>query len=78
MHQRNDGISDLESLIKPISSRPNAEIDNFYEEIKEQQQQTALALGISGNKGDFINSYLDPKNTFFSRSINSTTYSRSS
>ena len=53
MHQMNDGISDRESLIKPIdqiSARPNADIDNFYEEIKEQQQQTALALGINNHK----------------------------
>ncbi len=55
MHQMNDGISDRETLIKPIgqiSSHSNGDIDNFYEEIKEQQQQTALALGINGNKGD--------------------------
>ncbi len=60
----NDGISDQESLIKPIGqiqSRPHADIDNLYEEIKEQQHQTALALGMKGNKGDFKNSYLEAK-----------------
>lgn len=51
MHQNHDGQSDLESLIKPVnpqSSHTNKDIDNFYEEIKEQQHQTALAL--NGNK----------------------------
>jgi len=59
-----DGISDCESLIKPIGqiqSRSDKDIDNFYEEIKEQQQQTALALGIHSNKGDIINPYLEAK-----------------
>lgn len=63
LHQVNDGLSDRESLIKPIdqlqshSKGLNTDIDNFYEEIKEQQQQTALALG----KGDLINPYLEAK-----------------
>jgi hypothetical protein len=57
MHQSNDGISDRESLIKPIDqlqSRPAADIDNLYEEIKEQQQQTAIALGLNGNKNPYL------------------------
>jgi hypothetical protein len=78
MHQMNDGISDQESLIKPIGqiqSRPHADIDNLYEEIKEQQHQTALALGMKGNKGDFKNSYLEAKcsqskKSFFFKVIN--------
>ena len=50
MHQisDNNNLSDRESLIKSIDkiqSHQNKDIDNFYEEIKEQQQQTALALG---------------------------------
>ena len=52
LHHGNDAISEKESLIKPIDqlqSRPHTDIDNFYEEIKEQQQQTALALGLNGN-----------------------------
>lgn len=63
----NDGLSDRESLIKPtdqMQSRSNAtntDIDNFYEEIKEQQQQTALALGRNDSKGDLINPYLEAK-----------------
>jgi hypothetical protein len=68
MQQVNDGISDRESLIKPINqtqSHPNTDIDNFYEEIKEQQQQTALALGATGNKGDLINSHPETKKNFF-------------
>jgi len=40
MHQMNDD----ETLIKPIE-QVQSDIDNFYEEIKEQQQQTALVLG---------------------------------
>ncbi len=59
-----DGLSDRESLIKPIGQiqpRTDKDIDNFYEEIKEQQQQTALALGINANKGDLINPYLEAK-----------------
>ncbi|CAF3713697.1 unnamed protein product [Rotaria sordida] len=69
IHQMNDGQSDRESLIKPINqiqSRTNVtntDIDNFYEEIKEQQQQTALALGKNNNdiKGDILNPYLEAK-----------------
>jgi hypothetical protein len=64
IHQMNDGLSDRESLIKPsglIQSRTNADIDNFYEEIKEQQQQTALALGVNDHKGDLLNPYLEAK-----------------
>ena len=65
MHQSNDGISDRESLIKPIDqlqSRPTADIDNLYEEIKEQQQQTAIALGLNGNTNPYLES---KKNIFF-------------
>ncbi|CAF1245721.1 unnamed protein product [Adineta steineri] len=64
VHQINDGQSDRESLIKPtgqIQSHSNADIDNFYEEIKEQQQQTALALGLNTSKGDILNPYLEAK-----------------
>ncbi|CAF4530965.1 unnamed protein product [Rotaria socialis] len=67
MHQINDGLSDRESLIKPIdqaqsrSHAINSDIDNFYEEIKEQQQQTALALGKNDTKGDIGNPYLEAK-----------------
>ncbi|UJR09528.1 hypothetical protein I4U23_013765 [Adineta vaga] len=65
IHQTNDSISDRESLIKStdlIRSHPNADIDNLYEEIKEQQQQTALALGIhNGSKSELINPYLEAK-----------------
>jgi len=64
MHQMHDGLSDHENLIKSINqiqSRPNKDIDNLYEEIKEQQIQTALALGINANKGDIINPYLEAK-----------------
>lgn len=63
----NDGLSDRESLIKPTnqiqprSNVTNADIDNFYEEIKEQQQQTALALGKNDLKGDIIDPYLEAK-----------------
>ncbi|CAF1399920.1 unnamed protein product [Adineta ricciae] len=58
IHQPNDGVSDLESLIKPV----NADIDNLYEEIKEQQHQTALALAIqNGAKGESSNPYLEAK-----------------
>ncbi|CAF4797349.1 unnamed protein product, partial [Rotaria socialis] len=39
----------------------NSDIDNFYEEIKEQQQQTALALGKNDTKGDIGNPYLEAK-----------------
>jgi hypothetical protein len=55
----NDGLSDRESLLK-LPSRNNAtstNIDDFYEEIKEQQQQTNLGLGTNHD----INPYLDPK-----------------
>jgi len=64
MHQMHDGLSDRETLIKSINqiqSRPDKDIDNLYEEIKEQQHQTALALGININKGDIINPYLEAK-----------------
>ena len=67
MHQVNDGLSDRESLIKPAvataqPTRAPTEIDNFYEEIKEQQQQTALALSMSsGTTGDSSNPYLEAK-----------------
>ncbi|CAF4274020.1 unnamed protein product [Rotaria sp. Silwood2] len=67
IHQINDGLSDRESLIKPInqieprSNATNTDIDNFYEEIKEQQQQTALALGRNDIKGDIVNPYLEAK-----------------
>ncbi len=62
----NDGLSDRETLIKPIGelpTRPNAEIDNFYEEIKEQQHQTALALGMNNNKGNRMK-FLSSSKTF--------------
>lgn len=69
MHPMNDGISDRESLIKPVippvQSRPHGEIDNLYEEIKEQQHQTALALGMTGSKGDLTNPYLEARKSFF-------------
>ena len=56
MHQMNgDGPSDRETLLKPTGQHPthsNTDIDNFYEEIKEQQHQTALALGMNNNKGN--------------------------
>lgn len=70
MHPINDGISDRESLIKPVvppiaQSRSHGDIDNFYEEIKEQQQQTALALGLTGSKGDLTNPYLEARKSFF-------------
>lgn len=68
MHQMHDGLSDRESLIKPINpiqSHTNKDIDNLYEEIKEQQHQTALALGINGNKNVIINPYLEPKKILF-------------
>ena len=74
MHQMTDGISDRESLIKPLvppavaplaQSRPHGDIDNFYEEIKEQQQQTALALAMNGSKGDLTNPYLEARKSFF-------------
>ena len=66
MHQVNDGLCDRESLIKPAAAtaqptRTPTEIDNFYEEIKEQQQQTALALSMNGSKGDSLNPYLEAK-----------------
>ncbi|CAF1394448.1 unnamed protein product [Rotaria sp. Silwood1] len=67
IHQINDNLSDRESLIKPInqiqshSNPTNTDIDNFYEEIKEQQQQTALALGKNDIKGDIVNPYLEAK-----------------
>jgi hypothetical protein len=66
-HRTNDGLSDCESLIQSngqTQSHPNTDLDNFYEEIKEQQQQTALALGTNGNKGDIINPYLEAKSLF--------------
>jgi len=55
----NDGLSDRESLLKQPSRAiaTSTNIDNFYEEIKEQQQQDNLGLG---NNQD-INSYLEPK-----------------
>jgi hypothetical protein len=56
----NDSLSDRESLLKQSSRMPatSTNIDNFYEEIKEQQQQQDnLALG---NNQD-INPYLEPK-----------------
>ena len=68
MHQINDGVSDRESLIKPsapAASRPHGDIDNFYEEIKEQQQQTALALSMQGATGDASNHYLVAKKPLF-------------
>jgi len=55
----NDGLSDRESLLK-LPSRTHAtstNIDDFYEEIKEQQHQTNLGLGTNHD----INPYLDPK-----------------
>ena len=80
IHQLNDGQSDRESLIKPINqiqSRSNTDIDNFYEEIKEQQQQATLAIGKNDSKGDLINPYLEAKFTeeeqiFFQGNNNST------
>ena len=69
MHQINDGVSDRESLIKPSApaagSRAHGDIDNFYEEIKEQQQQTALALSMQGATGDTSNHYLEAKKPLF-------------
>ncbi len=55
----NDGLSDRESLLKqaPRTTAISTNIDNFYEEIKEQQQQANLALG---NNHD-TNPYLEPK-----------------
>lgn len=61
-HNRtNDGLSDRESLLKqPIrTSAISTNIDNFYEEIKEQQHQANLD---SGNNQD-INPYLVPKSS---------------
>ena len=75
IQQLNDGQSERESLIKPIdqiqshSNIKNTDIDNFYEEIKEQQQ-TTLSIAKNDSKGDLINPYLEAKSieekkTFF-------------
>ena len=68
IHQNHDGNSDRESLLhsKPAAPHPppplgSADIDNFYEEIKEQQQQTALALSRHGNVNEPFNPYLEAK-----------------
>jgi len=55
----NDGLSDRESLIKQAhhTNAISTNIENFYEEIKEQQQQVNLGLG---NNRD-TNHYLEPK-----------------
>jgi hypothetical protein len=55
----NDTLSDRESLLKQAHRMTaiSTNIDNFYEEIKDQQQQANLALG---NNSD-INPYLEPK-----------------
>ena len=47
--------SDRDFLIKKDSN--HRELDNLYEEIKEQQQQAALAL--SKSKGEIFNPYLE-------------------
>jgi hypothetical protein len=54
----NDTLSDRESLIKQAHrlTAISTNIDNFYEEIKEQQQAN-LALGNNSEK----NPYLEPK-----------------
>lgn len=46
-----------------IHSKPTVsnEIDNLYEEIKEQQQQNALALSRHGNVTEPFNPYLEAK-----------------
>jgi len=59
MQQIHDDTSDRETLIRSNTEKPTApsnDIDNFYEEIKEQQQQTALALRMNSNP----NLYLEP------------------
>jgi hypothetical protein len=55
----NDGLSDRESLLKQANRTAaiSTDIDNFYEEIKEQQQQANLALGTNPD----MNHYLEPK-----------------
>ena len=68
IHQNQDVNSDRESLIhsKPtaLAHHPSSgltAIDNFYEEIKEQQQQTALALSRHGNVNEPFNPYLEAR-----------------
>jgi hypothetical protein len=54
-----ENLSDRESLLRQVT-RPHAtstNIDSFYEEIKEQQQQAPLALGTNHD----ANHYLEPK-----------------
>ena len=56
----NDTLSDRESLLKQAhrSNARSTNIDNFYEEIKEQQQQQQANLAL-GNHPD-PNPYLEP------------------
>lgn len=65
IHQTQDAHSDREALInsKPVvpPRLGPSEIDDFYEEIKEQQQQTALALSRHGNPNESFNPYLEAK-----------------
>ena len=55
----NDTLSDRESLLKQAhrGNTRSTNVDNFYEEIKDQQQQANLALG---NQPD-PDVYLEPK-----------------
>jgi hypothetical protein len=57
--------SDRETLIQPRGTLPthqHGDIDNFYEEIKEQQQQTARILA-ANKEGDTSNPYLEAEKT---------------